>query len=96
LSRNDGSTDESHQIMESFGAKEEDGASMSWPNRDPVATLNSGIELATAELIIRMDAEDISRPERFEKQTSLYATAPDQVTVGARMLFIDRDGMPNF
>jgi len=32
------------------------------------ATLNKGINLASADLIARMDADDISYPERLQKQ----------------------------
>ncbi|MBA3284207.1 MAG: glycosyltransferase family 2 protein, partial [Nitrosopumilus sp.] len=32
------------------------------------ATLNKGIELASCELIARMDADDVSYPKRLEKQ----------------------------
>ena len=34
--------------------------------------LNKGLDLAEAEWIARMDGDDISKPDRFEKQWSLY------------------------
>ncbi len=93
---NDGSIDNSLRIMESFAAMDERCRIHSWPNRGLVATLNSGIELANAEFIIRMDADDICRPTRFEKQISYLQRHPNCVAVGARVLFVDPDGMPIF
>src|SRR6267378_1750071 len=36
-----------------------------------IGALNQGIELARGKYIARMDADDISHPERFEKQTAI-------------------------
>lgn len=36
-------------------------------NRGLIATLNKGVELCRAPLIVRMDADDISEPERLEE-----------------------------
>jgi glycosyltransferase involved in cell wall biosynthesis len=40
-------------------------------------TLNKGIELATTELIARMDSDDVSYPERLQKQYDLISANPD-------------------
>jgi glycosyltransferase involved in cell wall biosynthesis len=40
-------------------------------------TLNRGIELASAELIARMDADDISYPVRLQKQYDYFTRHPD-------------------
>ena len=42
-------------------------------------TLNRGIELASAELIARMDADDISYPVRLQKQYDYFIKHPDCV-----------------
>lgn len=42
-------------------------------------TLNRGIELASCELIARMDADDFSYPERLEKQFAYLQRHPDCV-----------------
>lgn len=39
--------------------------------------LNEGLEHCTHELVARMDSDDISKPQRFEKQTALFETHPD-------------------
>ena len=63
----DGSTDESIAIIKSYNdprirfIQNENNAGIA-------ATLNRGIELASCELIARMDADDISYPVRLQKQ----------------------------
>ncbi|GAA4847806.1 glycosyltransferase [Algivirga pacifica] len=64
---NDGSTDQSEEIILSYQdpriryIKNE-------KNLGLIATLNKGIDLAKGKYIARMDADDIARPQRFEKQ----------------------------
>ena len=45
-------------------------------------TLNRGIELAKGEYIARMDSDDISMPERFEKQIEFFNTNPEISILG--------------
>ena len=72
----DGSTDRSAEIVESY--------------RDPrirfvrnpenlgiTPTLNRGIEMASCELIARMDADDVSHPHRLQKQFAFMKRNPD-------------------
>lgn len=46
-------------------------------NKGISATLNRGIELANAELIARMDADDICSPHRLERQYEFILAHPD-------------------
>jgi hypothetical protein len=41
-----------------------------------------------------MDCDDISQPQRFEKQIAYLDQHPESVAVGSRILLIDPDGMP--
>jgi len=72
----DGSTDSSPEIIRSFSDprirlyKNEINLGIS-------ATLNRGIDLAEADLIARMDADDIAHRERLEKQYEFVNTYPD-------------------
>jgi len=63
---NDGSTDRSLEIIKSY--EDERIVLISRENRGLIASLNEGIIKATGKYIARMDADDISLPERFEKQ----------------------------
>lgn len=47
------------------------------------AALNHGIAQARGDLIARMDADDISRPERFAEQAAFLAAHPDIGVVGS-------------
>lgn len=46
-------------------------------NMGVAATLNRGLDLATGEYIARMDSDDISLPERFEKQVTYLDAHPE-------------------
>jgi glycosyltransferase involved in cell wall biosynthesis len=91
---NDGSTDASLQCLESFAAQDPRCHVHSWPNRGLIATLNEGIRLARADIIMRMDADDVCYPLRFEKQMAFLDAHPECVAVGARVRLIDPDGQP--
>jgi glycosyltransferase involved in cell wall biosynthesis len=54
--------------------------------------LNRGIEIARGELIARMDADDVSLPERFARQVAFLQNNPDVVAVGCDAICIDSDG----
>jgi glycosyltransferase involved in cell wall biosynthesis len=47
-----------------------------------VPTLNEGLELARGELVARQDHDDISHPERLQKQIDFLHTHPDCALVG--------------
>ncbi|WP_052746042.1 glycosyltransferase family 2 protein [Sulfurovum lithotrophicum] len=73
---NDGSTDRTEEIILSYDdprivyVKNEE-------NLQIVKTLNKGIALAKGKYIARMDADDISLPERFKKQVEFMEENPD-------------------
>lgn len=51
-------------------------------NRGIVVTLNKGIELSVGKYIVRHDQDDISLPDRFEKQFAFMENNPDIAVCG--------------
>jgi glycosyltransferase involved in cell wall biosynthesis len=90
----DGSTDNSLEILREFERKDGRIRILSRPNTGYIGALNDGLALARASLIARMDADDVATPDRFEKQVRYLADHPECVAVGGRVLLIDSDGDP--
>lgn len=55
-------------------------------------TLNKGIEIAKCKYIARMDADDISLPERLEKQYNILENNKDIDIVSTNKINIDENG----
>lgn len=91
---NDGSTDGSLARLEYYAAQDSRCRLFSWPNQGLVATLNEGIRLARADILLRMDADDLCRPERFERQVTYLQANPECVALGTRVMLIDPEGQP--
>lgn len=56
------------------------------------ATLNQGLALADGELLFRMDADDISLPQRLQRQIDFMRENPQVTVCGADTDLIDGDG----
>ena len=86
----DGSTDGSPEVARSFGDPRirviEDGRPLGLSAR-----LNQGVQLARADLVARMDADDLCLPRRFELQRAFLAAHPEVDLVGCRAA-VFRDG----
>ena len=90
---NDGSTDGSPRTPGFLCRPGPPMPSPFWPNRGLIATLNAGLEIARAEYIFRMDADDICLPDRFAKQIQFLKDHPDCVVAGSRVALIDPEGL---
>ncbi len=87
----DGSTDSSVEIINSY----KDSRIRLVRNEQNLGiseTLNKGIELASCDLIARMDADDISLPERLMKQYHYMNENPDVSLVSTNIEKITGDG----
>lgn len=91
---NDGSTDRSSQILHDFAKRDARVRVIDQENRGIAGAANRGIEEATAPLIARMDADDISMPQRFGLQVDYLDKHPECLAVGTAILNIDADGDP--
>lgn len=88
---NDGSTDGSLNILKRFKEQDERIKIISRENKGLVYSLNEGVNLAQGEYIVRMDADDISEPNRFEKQLQ-YMQINNQVVCGSYATIINSSG----
>lgn len=90
----DGSTDESLELIQQATQYDSRCRVISQQNRGIVFSCNHGIELARGKYIFRMDADDIARPRRLEHQIAYLRAHPECVAVGTRVMLIDPDDLP--
>ncbi len=88
----DGSTDDSPAILRTFAKEDARIRIISRPNTGLVGALNDGFAEARGQLIARMDADDISLPQRLERQLRFLKDTPDCVAAGSSHLIITSDG----
>lgn len=58
------------------------------------SSLNIGMKAAKGEYIARMDADDISLPDRFEKEAHFLNSHKDYVLVGSQVQWVSEHGEP--
>lgn len=88
---NDGSVDETEEITKSY----DDSRVVYIKNNANLGlakSFNIGIKAARGQFLARMDADDISAPDRFKKQLSFLKNHPDIDIVGSSVIIVDKDG----
>lgn len=88
---NDGSSDNSLNIINSF--KDDRIILIDRKNKGLVYTLNEGINMAKSKYIARMDADDISLSDRFEKQIKHMEENSLDICGGHFLLIDERDNI---
>ena len=89
----DKSTDTSGQILKDYAARDSRVVVLeNEENMGLTKSLNKGLKVAKGEYIARMDADDISVPDRFEKQVAFLDSHPDYSFVSCIGRYIDEDG----
>ena len=88
----DGSTDDTPAILAKLAATDSRLRIYRQANSGVVAASNYGLAQGHAAFVARQDADDISFPDRFEKQLNLFATRPDLLAVSANAYRIDMSG----
>lgn len=88
----DGSTDGSGEVLERFALRDARIRVVRQAGRGLVATLNGGLELARGRFVARMDADDVSAPERLAHQVACLEARPEVGAVGCFMRILRTDG----
>ncbi len=86
----DGSTDNTSEILKSMN--DDRLIVLYQENKGIVPSLNRGIEIAKGKYIARMDADDVSQPERLEKQVSFLESNPTYGIVGTATKIVYSNG----
>jgi glycosyltransferase involved in cell wall biosynthesis len=93
LITDDCSTDNSYNILKRIAQKDSRVLlKRNEANLKLAKTLNNAIAGAKGKYIARMDADDISMPERIEKQVLWFESNPDYGVLGTNVWFINGEG----
>ena len=88
----DGSTDGSRGVLERYAARDERIKLVSRPNTGYLVALNEMLGRAKGAYVVRMDADDVAMPQRFDRQVQYLNEHPECVLAGSRVIIIDPDG----
>lgn len=88
----DGSTDETAQILERYTPKDSRIHVLTQENMGLTVALNHGLKIAQGTYIARQDADDFSYPDRLLKQFKIMEAAPDILLCGGNCDSIYPDG----
>ncbi len=89
---NDGSTDRSLRILDHYASSNPQIKVVNRERRGLLATRNELLQLAQAEFVAIMDADDIAVPNRLEKQLCFLRDHPEIVCIGGAYEIIDDQG----
>ncbi len=88
----DGSTDRSPELLQSYAAQDGRVRVIRSEHAGLITALNKGLKIACAPLVARMDADDISAPDRLEKQCRRFELDPELWVLGTAEERIDAAG----
>jgi len=94
LVQDDGSTDGSpHVVADDFARWDERFRLEVGPPRGVVAAANRAAQRARSDLLVRMDADDLCRPERLEKLLAFSEAHPEVDYFGSRIRYFPRENV---
>ncbi len=88
LAVDDGSTDESLDIL--HRVRDPRVRVLAGPHRGVVAAMRTALAEARAQIVARADADDVSRPDRLERQVQFLGEHPEVAVVGAAVRRLGR------
>lgn len=90
----DGSVDGTYAVAEEYRRKHPDKMILlkNEHNLGLNKTLNKCLKEADGEYVARMDGDDVSLPERFEKEVQFLDAHPEYAIVSTPMIFFDESG----
>lgn len=90
----DGSTDNTLQIANNYAVRFPEKITVIRNNKNYGLnyTLNHCLQFVRGEYVARMDGDDISLPERLQKEIDFLDTHPEYAIVSSTMIFFDDDG----
>ena len=88
----DGSTDHSSSILDSYHASDARVKVYHEEHRGLIGSLNEGCRLAQSKYIARMDADDIAGKDRLKRQLVFMDAHPEVAVVGGAVEWIDATG----
>lgn len=92
---NDGSTDNTPEIIKRYADADKRIVFVdNKVNQGLIAVLNQGLDMARGEFIARMDSDDISLPQRFEKQVAYLEAHPDVGVLGTLIQGFGKFNLP--
>lgn len=89
----DGSTDETLKIINSYADNDDRIVVISKPNTGLTDSLNVGLQMARGEWIARLDADDVAFPTRFKRQIEFLNNNKEIGLLGSGCTLIDGKGL---
>ncbi|XAG07680.1 glycosyltransferase [Vibrio metschnikovii] len=89
---NDGSIDKTLEIIQSYINKDNRIVLISRENKGLITSLNEGLNLAKGQYIARMDADDVSLPDRLSEQVKVMEEKKEVIICGTWIRKLYEDG----
>ncbi|WP_169303111.1 glycosyltransferase family 2 protein [Thalassotalea mangrovi] len=88
----DGSTDASGRILADIARQDSRIHLYSRTNHGLISSLNFALDKARGQYLARMDADDVSTPQRLQQQLQFLQQHPDIAVLGTGYVYIDQHG----
>jgi len=89
----DGSSDTTLAILNCWAARDSRFRILSQPHGGVIVAANAGLRACRADYIARMDADDISHPERLERQAGFLDEHPEVAVVSSLIKVFSEEGV---